>query len=574
MRIPSFLTDDISRLFKKLFHKSSNNYDLILGQLLIKKNIVTNEQIEKALKLQEEKLINLGKAVKLGHIIVELGFASESRILGAINENYQIAATSIDDDIYKLVKAKRGTFIERLPTPSLPIWLKLSLVMISIVMITVVSISFITLNRQKRQLYEQIFRVGEASLNYFAESARIPLLDNNILQLNTLIKGVAEVDGLVYAAIIDRNNIVKAHSNLFEIGNLFEKFDKIKKVNIKDSVTYFDYKHASGLKMLNLTRPVIFKGKVLGNVYVGVSVDFIEEMINRERLPIILTTLIVLFCSITVSVLLGIGFSRPVSKLVLATQKIGEGDYNYKIDMKRNDELGNLALAFNQMSEDLMKKSLMQESFGKYIGSEVLEMILKNPESQWLKGYKNEATIVFTDIRGFMSSSAEKKPEEIVDKLNEYFRIVTEIVLDYGGYIDKFIGDAVLSVFGVPVFHNDHIARASRAALEIQKKLLKIADESGNELLSSVGIGIDTGLVISGNIGSQVKMEYTVIGDCVNVASRLNALAGPGEVVVSSNVRNQLDDMITYDALLPQNIKGLKEKVESFRLISFREKQA
>jgi len=574
MRVIPLLKNKILPLIKNFFHKSSNSYDLILGQLLIKKNIVTKEQVEKSLNLQKEKLINLGKAVKLGYIIVEQGFASENQILKAINDNYQIIATSLDDDIYKLVKAKRGTFIERLPAPSIPIWLKLSFVIITIVIATVVSISFVTLNRQKKQLYEQTVKIGTVSLNYFANNARIPLLNNNILQLNTLIKGVAGVDGLIYAAIVDRNNIVKAHSNLFEIGNLFKQFDKIKKVTSKDLVTYFEYTHVSGLRMLNLTCPVIFKEKELGKVYVGVSIDFIEEMISKESLPIILTTLMVLFCSVVVSVLLGIGFSRPVSKLVLATQKIGEGDYKHRIKMKRNDELGNLALAFNQMSEDLMKKSLMQESFGKYVGTEVLDMILKNPESQWLKGYKNEATIIFTDIRGFMSSSAEKEPEDIVEKLNEYFEIVTDIVMDHGGYVDKFIGDAVLSVFGIPVYHKDHVARASRAALEIQKKLLEITKESGNELLSSVGIGIDTGLVISGNIGSQVKMEYTVIGDCVNVASRLNALAGPGEVVISSNVRGQLGEMITFDALLPQNIKGLKKKVETFRLRSFKGKKA
>ena len=570
MRFSPLLIKKIPLLIQKLFRKSSKNYDLILGQLLIKQKVVTQDQIDSALKIQDENLIDLGKAVKLGHIIVEQGFASEDSILKAINENYQIEATTLDDDIYKLVKAKRGTFIERLPTPSIPIWLKLSFVMIMIVITTVVSISFVTLKRQKKQLYEQTVRIGMVSLNYFADNARIPLLDNNILQLNTLIKGVAGVDGLVYAAIVDKNNIVKAHSNLFEIGNLFMQLDKIKEVTDKGSITYFDYTHGSGLRMLNLTRSVIFKEKELGKVYVGVSIDFIEDMVQKERLTIVLTTLVVLLCSICISVLLGIGFSRPVSKLVLATQKIGEGDYKHKIMMKRKDELGNLALAFNQMSDDLMKKSLMQESFGKYVGTEVLEMILKNPESQWIKGYRNEASIVFSDIRGFMSSSAEKEPEDVVDGLNEYFEIVTKIVLDHGGYVDKFIGDAVLSVFGVPVYHKDHVKRASSAALEIQKQLLKISCESGNDLLSSVGIGIDTGVVISGNIGSQVKMEYTVIGDCVNVASRLNALACPGEVVISSNVFRKLSDMIIYDALLPQKIKGLKEKIEAFRLIRFK----
>ena len=233
--------------------------------------------------------------------------------------------------------------------------------------------------------------------------------------------------------------------------------------------------------------------------------------------------------------------------------------------MKRNDELGNLATAFNKMSEDLLKKSFMQESFGKYVGCEVLNMIMANPEDTWLKGRKNEATILFFDIRGFTSYSATKDPEVIVEELNEYFEIVTNVIIKYGGYIDKFIGDAVLAVFGVPVHNKKHVERGVLAAVEIQKELLKAGKNKNNKLLSSVGIGIDSGVVISGNIGTQVKMEYTVIGDSVNIASRLNGLAKSGEIVISRNVFEQVRELVKVEALPLQKIKGLSGKVETFK---------
>jgi adenylate cyclase len=225
------------------------------------------------------------------------------------------------------------------------------------------------------------------------------------------------------------------------------------------------------------------------------------------------------------------------------------------------------------MAGELWKKLIIQKSFGRYISAEVLEMILSHPEESWLKGTRSEATILFTDIRGFTAFSETRDPEVIVENLNEYFGIATELILEYGGYVDKFIGDAVLCVFGVPIFHADHAERAVKAAVAMQRKLRQRADVSGNPLLSRIGIGINSGVVISGNLGSQVKMEYTVIGDSVNVASRLNGLAGPGEIIISKRIYDLTRDIVSVKALPPQKIKGKSELVEVFQLLDLKEKQ-
>jgi adenylate cyclase len=191
------------------------------------------------------------------------------------------------------------------------------------------------------------------------------------------------------------------------------------------------------------------------------------------------------------------------------------------------------------MAQELWNKLLIQKSFGRYVSPEVLNMILSHLEDSWLKGIRSEATILFTDVRGFTAFSETRDPEKIVGDLNEYFGIATELVLEYGGYVDKFIGDAVLGVFGVPIFHTDHAERAVKAAVAMQKKFQQRADDNSNPLLSRIGIGINTGVVVSGNLGSQVKMEYTVIGDTVNVASRLNRLAGSGEIIISKSIYDE-----------------------------------
>jgi adenylate cyclase len=212
---------------------------------------------------------------------------------------------------------------------------------------------------------------------------------------------------------------------------------------------------------------------------------------------------------------------------------------------------------------------MTQKSFGKYVGAEVLDMILANPETDWLKGTRNNATILFSDVRGFTAYAGKNAPEQVVEALNTYLEIATSTIIKFGGYIDKFIGDAVMGVFGVPVFRQDHVERAVRAALHMQTELLQ-ASREGNPLLAAVGISIHTGIVVAGNVGSQTKMEYTVIGDSVNLTSRLNGLAGGGEVVVSQEVYDVIQSTVVTQSLGPHKVKGKNTMVNVYKVLDVR----
>jgi adenylate cyclase len=555
---------------KRLSGKTPDDFRITIGELLRRKGIITEKQLQEALKVQKEKLYTLGKAVRLGQIIVELGYASEEELVKAVNIGYQISVKTLADDIKGLVKDKRGKFVEGLPPPRIPIWLQFFAATMVIIITTIFVMSFFMLSHQKERLYRQTVKIGKVSLNYFSSNSPVPLLEDNILRLNTLIKNATTVEGLVYAIIVDRNQIIKAHTNITKIGETFEQFSHMEDVIKEQDVTYFNYYSTSGEHILNLTRPVLFKNKKLGQVHVGVSINFIENLIYKARLTILLITFFIILLGSAIAVWLGFHFSRPISNLVKATGEIGSGNYHHKIILARNDELGNLATAFNRMGDELWKNSLMQKSFGKYIGSEVLEMIMANPENDWLKGHRNVATIVFADIRGFSSYSKLKEPEEIVESLNEYFEIATQAIQDHGGYVDKFIGDAVLGVFGVPVYHKDHAERGVKAAIDMQKEFMNKRN-NGNSLLQSVGIGINSGVVVSGNIGSQDKMEYTVIGDTVNLAAQLYRIAKPGEIIITKSVYENLEGRITVKPLSPQHIKGITKPVETFKLLGIKD---
>jgi adenylate cyclase len=539
--------------------------DLFIGEALKRNHLITEYQLKTALETQRATLLQQGRAVRLGQIIVGLDYASEADVIRTIKTEYQIEVASLADDIRELLAAKYGSCFERLPRTRIPMWMQMAVATTFIIVMTIVALSMVMLNAQKERLYEQSVRLGMVSLNYFANNAPIPLLEDDILRLNTLIKEAAHVDGLRYALIVGSNDLIKAHTDINLIGLPFRHFEEKPGLIHTGDATYYSYRRPGGEHLLDLYRSITFKDKTLGQVHVGISLDFIEELIRRERFSVIVVALGIILVGLGVAVLYGFRFSRPISQLVRATEEIARGNYQYRVPLRRNDELGNLGMAFNRMGHELWKNALTQKSFGKYVGAEVLDLILANPETEWLKGTRNEATFLFGDVRGFTAFAAEQAPEQVVEALNEFLETATAVIIRNGGYIDKFIGDAVLGVFGVPVFRGDHVVRAVRAAMQLQDELRR-KSLAGNRLLSWVGVSIHTGVVVAGNVGSQSKMEYTVIGDSVNLTSRLNALAGPGEVVISQTVKEQLDGLVETESLGLQAIKGRIDPVEVFKI--------
>jgi adenylate cyclase len=450
----------------------------------------------------------------------------------------------------------------------IPIRIKLSIAIIFIIWLTILILSFVILARQKEQLYGQTVKLGKTSLSYFVNDARMPLLDDDILALNTLIKEASLVEGLLYAVIIDNEQVIKAHTDHTKIGSSMPAFDTNIKQTKEGDITFFNFK-LDGKSVLNLSRPVTFQGKIVGSVHVGISIDFIEEQIRRESLFILIMSILIVILGVVISIIMGYSFSRPISQLVLATKEIGKGNFQYKIKEGRKDEFGDLAASFNYMSQELWKKLLMQKSFGRYVSPDVLDLILSNPEESWLKGARSEATVLFADVRGFTAYSETREPEAIVEDLNEYFSIATKHILEHGGYVDKFIGDAVMGVFCLPIAQNDHAERAVRAAIAMQQELQQNAG-SKNLLLTKIGIGINSGVLVSGNLGSDIKMEYTVIGDNVNIASRVLAVAESGKIIITDPTFEMTKHLISVSPLPPQKVKGKTEPLGVFEVLGLK----
>jgi len=453
----------------------------------------------------------------------------------------------------------------KLPRSRLPIWFQLSVATMVVMAVSISLLAYVFMERQRGNLNEHTIKLGTVSLRYVADNAKVPMLTEDALALNTLVNNVASVDGHYYAFVIDINGLIKAHTDHERIDKPMDPFPDIEQEQTRGGVTSVRYTLPGDIHVIDLSTPIVFQDKKLGEAHVGLSVDFIENLFIDERAFLAYATLIIILLGMVAAVIFSLRFSSPISALVTATSEIARGNYNYKVDLRRKDELGTLGDAFNRMGTELLRQTTMRESFGKYLGPEVLDMITRSPGQAWLKGQRCEASVLFADIRGFTAYSANKEPEEVVEKLNEFFTIATEVIIRNGGYIDKFIGDSVLAVFGVPVESMNHVKDSVKAAIEIQQSLSR-KKGNGNTLLDSVGIGIASGVVVAGNIGSQAKMEYTVIGDCVNVASYLNQLASAGEIIIGSDTEQDLGRFVSVEPLLPQKIKGRQGLVKCFRI--------
>jgi adenylate cyclase len=264
--------------------------------------------------------------------------------------------------------------------------------------------------------------------------------------------------------------------------------------------------------------------------------------------------------------------SRPIFRLMRGTRAIAEGDFNVALPVTSRDELGTLTESFNQMARSLREKEMIKHAFTRYVAREVVEEILKDPEHLVLTGERREATVLFCDIRGFTPLSERMSPEDVVLLLNEFYALMIETVFKHDGTLDKFLGDAVMAVFGAPIAHPDHAVRAVRTAIAMQVGITALNEaraKEGKERIQ-VGIGVSVGEVVAGTVGSGERMEYTVIGDSVNLASRLESNAKPGRILISERTYDKVRNLVEVVPLGPIKVKGKEEQVEVFELVGHR----
>ncbi len=288
--------------------------------------------------------------------------------------------------------------------------------------------------------------------------------------------------------------------------------------------------------------------------------------------------------SVVLAILISRAFAarlvRPITALVDHTRRIAAGDYSVRDTRYRLDELGRLSFAFDQMSRGLAERDRVRDLLDKNVSPEVAAQLLRDGAT--LGGEEREVTVLFADLRGFTTLSERLAPRDLVTLLNRYLDRMSAEIERHGGIIDKFIGDEIMALFGAPVAQPDAPARALAAARAMERTLAELNRELAAEAAAgsassrplAVGIGINTARVIAGNVGSHRRQNYSVLGDGVNIAARLQSLTRNADFrtnIITSAATVSALDPASAARLAPRplgrvHVKGRSEPVEIFAL--------
>ncbi|MBI4164153.1 MAG: HAMP domain-containing protein [Acidobacteria bacterium] len=288
------------------------------------------------------------------------------------------------------------------------------------------------------------------------------------------------------------------------------------------------------------------------------SRDKALEPYRRIQIGLIVLGLVVTLAGILGSALFARTVTAPIAKLVEGTKEVAAGNFDFQLDVRSRDEIGDLATSFNGMTQGLRERADMQ----KFVSQSTVNAIRARTASGGGAGERRVLTIFFSDMRGFTSMSEQMAPEDVVQVLNSCLSLQTEQVKKFNGDVDKFVGDCVVALFA----GEDSALRAIRCAVRIHQAIEWFNQTSALEKPIGLGIGIVTGEVVLGSIGSHDRQDFTVIGSNVNLCARLCSLAESGETLIPEDTFSVVRALVTADRLEPQHVKGFSQPVPVYRI--------
>ena len=331
-----------------------------------------------------------------------------------------------------------------------------------------------------------------------------------------------------------------------------------------------------GLRLIDGERFIMLNGifenagQPAGYVF-GASLDKAMEPFVDLQWKLFIAGLATLGVGLVVVLFLTNRIVFPIRLLVTGTREIMRGNYDYKVENRSSDEVGTLADAFNHMTDGLREKEQIRELFGKYVHPSIVSDIMDNPENLHRGGTRKVQTLMFSDIAGFASISETMDAEKLIKLLNEYLGAMADEIAASEGIVDKYLGDGIMAFWGEPFTTGNHALLACRAALAMQRQLAGLREQWIARGLPPIEmrVGLATGDVIVGNIGSEQSQDYTCIGDPVNLASRLEGASkfyGTRIIIDEPTLTTAADGVIVRE-LDKVRVKGREAETRIFELI-------
>lgn len=309
-------------------------------------------------------------------------------------------------------------------------------------------------------------------------------------------------------------------------------------------------------------------GRVFAVLDVDYQVDVYLDRLAHVRHLVLGTSLLGGVVALALGIFLARRVTGPVSALTRGVARVAGGDLSQSLPVRSRDEVGQLTHAFNEMLDGLRQRDFIRDTFGRYVSPEVAQTLLESPEGLRLGGEKRDVTVLMSDLRGYTRLVEEGDPTVVVQVLNGYLARMTDIIIEHGGTINEFAGDAIVAFFGAPLASTDHAERAAACAIAMQTAMGEVNRRHEDQGLPrlEMGIGLNSGEAIVGNVGSEKRAKYTAVGNAINLAARVEACTVGGQVLLSPFSYERIRAIAEVGPPMPVEVKGIREPLLLYEL--------
>ena len=455
----------------------------------------------------------------------------------------------------------------------LPIAYKLALSMGLIVILGMGVLGTVMVTYQNELMRRQINEYGVTIASQYAASATEPVFTDDQFGLQVLTANLVSDPRILGAAIYESEG--RALVQVGEVPSLKDA-DVSPRSEIEGgrygSWDWLRYTSRGEEQLVSFLTPVSFKGVEAGQALVTFSRASVSHGFQRAIRALVLVTVALMLLSMGIAYWMSHRLARPIKSLVAATDELGRGNFDVHLAETRRDELGQLIEAVNRMSDSLREKQHMQGVLSRVVDDNVAKKMLSGFDQSEIGSERVEASVLFVDIVGFTGMAERATSEEVVALLNEYFAYFTQCSRLFFGTVDKFMGDCAMVIFGAPQHTSEHRFNAVGCAVVMQRLMQRLNQERGLRGLAPVRvrIGINSGEMMAGILGAQDRMEYTVVGDSVNLASRLCDVAAADEIVIGEAVYDHpsLVERVMVEPFAEVTVKGKAEPQHTYKVTS------
>jgi len=444
--------------------------------------------------------------------------------------------------------------------------LKLSLLASLFILTIIAAMTWILLQQGEQAMIAEM-KLRSIAYARSTGEAIFPQIDTFTLHFNT--QEMLKEKGVEYALILDADRNILSHTDPQKIGSIDESL--ISRHAAQSQNALVQQYSSRGISFFDISAPVFSGNRRTGTVHIGFTRASVALSLKNAKRQVLMVVGSAIILCILGSILIVGWMLRPLPVLAQATLEVGKGCLDVEVNFKMKDEIGQLAQAFNKMVAGLREKEMIRNTFGRYVSKEVVDGFLNGKVSLELGGELKEMTVLMSDIRDFTELSEKLPPQQVVQLLNRYFTEMVQVIGAHGGTVDKFIGDAILAVFGWPMYRHDHAKLAVAAALDMKVRLaaLNISLVNEGHKPIAIGIAIHSGKAVAGNIGSRERVQYTVIGDTVNLASRMESANKDygTDLIVSQPVYLATKDCFDFQYMGEKAVRGRTEPVQIYQVL-------